>query len=304
MFRQVTIAVLGFSLLAGVAIAAPQAPELPPAPSDAQMRAIAQREFELGVEEILPMSPEQIEQFRATMKKTTEAMRQTEPPKLITRTERLNLEPGSVPPTLRIVPGYGSAVVFYDVSGAPWPIRSVTPGNPKLFAVTHESELAPFNLITISPLARHADTSLTIVLEDQSLPVILRLTTDDQEKGSLHDSLVSYQANMRGPKAEVPVVGGRQAQSVVDPTLLAFLDGIPPAGSVFRETLPKQDGVDVWEYKNEYYLRTKHSAVWPAWTGIINGTANYKVYRLPAVPSLMVSVGGSTQTLMIGDEQK
>lgn len=272
---------------------------LPPSPDDPQMQDLAQRQFELSTEQVLPLTPEQIRAFKSKVGDTTQAMRPLEPPKMVTRSAKLKLEPGVTPPALQVAPGYVSTVLFYDSSGAPWPITSITVGNANKFSVQHNENLKPGNMITVSPLSRHSHTNLAVTLQNQSLPVVLSVKTDDAERGAIHDSLVSFSATMRGPLAEKPTIGGVAATSVVDETMLGFVDGVPPASAKFLNCVPRTDGVSVWKYDGQIYVRSRHAAVWPAWNMVANGTGDVRVYKMPVVPSIMLSVNGATQTLSL-----
>jgi len=305
--RNAVAIVLGVGIisLGGMAYAAPdntgqkQTITLPPSPDDPQMQDLAQRQFELSTEQVLPLTPEQIRAFKAKVGDTTQAMRPLEPPKMVTRSAKLKLEPGVTPPALQVAPGYVSTVLFYDSSGAPWPITSITVGNANKFSVQHNENLKPGNMITVSPLSRHSHTNLAVTLQNQSLPVVLSVKTDDAERGAIHDSLVSFSATMRGPLAEKPTIGGVAATSVVDETMLGFVDGVPPASAKFMNCIPRTDGVSVWKYDGQIYVRSRHAAIWPAWNMVANGTGDVRVYKMPVVPSIMLSVNGATQTLSL-----
>lgn len=273
---------------------------LPPAPQSETMQDVAQRTYELSLEQVLPMTPEQIQAYLDRMKQTSEAIRDSEPPKMCTRTERLMLQPGATPPTVHIVPGYVSTVTFFDATGSPWPITSVTEGNSKWFSVQKPEDLEPGNMLTVSALARHAHSNITVTLKDETTPVVVRLTTDDRNKGAITDSLISFQADKRGPNASDPMVG-RKLKSVVSSNMLSFLDGVPPSGAVRMALSPSKDGVALWKLDKHLYLRTKYAAVWPAWSDVLSGTADYRVYELPIVPSIIVSIGGHTETLSIDE---
>lgn len=278
----------------------PPAITLPPSPNSASMQHLAQRLYELSVQEQMPLQDEQIRQFIERMGQTAEAMRPASPPQMRSRTERLILRPGSEAPVIQLVPGYVSTLTFADATGAPWPLTSVSNGNAKWFHVV-QPELPDGNMLTISPLARHADSNITVTLANETLPVIVRLRTDDRQEGAQTDSLVSMQIAKRGPKAAEPVVGGR-VESVVTPTMLAFLDGVPPTGAKTLVINPAKPDVDLWLFEGRYFLRSRYEAVWPAWSDMVSGAGGFRVYQIPPVPSFILSVNGRTETLSIGDE--
>jgi intracellular multiplication protein IcmK len=131
---------------------------------------------------------------------------------------------------------------------------------------------------------------------------VLQIKTDDRDVGAIHDGAVVFQATMRGPLAEKPMIGGVKATSTVDEIMLGFVDGIPPKGAEYLPCTPEFDGVGVWEYEGQLYVRTRHAAVWPAWTMVANGTGDIRVYKMPVVPSIILSKGGATHTLNIIQE--
>ncbi|MDD4456449.1 MAG: DotH/IcmK family type IV secretion protein [Syntrophotalea acetylenica] len=273
---------------------------LPPAPNSDSMQHLAQRLYELSVQEQMPLNDSQIRQFIDQMRQTSEAMRPANPPQMRSRTERLVLRPGSEAPVVQLVPGYVSTLTFADATGAPWPLTSVSNGNAKWFHVV-QPELPNGNMLTISPLARHADSNITVTLANETLPVVIRLCTDDRQQGAQTDSLVSMQIAKRGPNATDPVVGGH-VESAVSPTMLAFLDGVPPAGAKTLVFHPAKTDVDLWRHEDRYYLRSRYEAVWPAWSDMVSGAGGFRVYQIPPVPSCIVSINGRTEILNIGDE--
>ncbi|MCP4024111.1 MAG: hypothetical protein GY729_19875 [Desulfobacteraceae bacterium] len=256
--------------------------------------------FNESLIEVLPMSSDQIRTLKKRISGTEKAMRNVPPPKITSKTKRLSLSPGTTTCVVSLVAGYVSSLVFYDVTGASWPVTSVTNGNQNHFAVTRPQVL-PGNLLTVSALTEHGDTNLVITLEGHDIPVIIQLKTIDRVLGkeSRTDALIAFQVEHRGPYAKDPVFDD-PIETSIDDIMLSFVDGVPPAGATKVDLAPAKQGINVWSYDTYLYCRSRYSLVWPAWNQEASSAGgDFKVYRLPKVPSIMFSINGQYITLDI-----
>jgi len=271
--------------------------DLPPNIHD---QKILKDKFNESLMEVLPLSANQIEVLKKRISRTEKAMRNTPPPKIMSKTKRLSLSPGTKTPIVNLAAGYVSSLVFYDVTGEPWPVTSATNGNQKHFTVTRPQVL-PGNLLTASVLTEHGDTNLIVTLEGHDIPVVIQLRTIDRdpEKESRTDALIAFQIDHRGPNAKDPVFKDTMEMSI-DDIMLSFVDGAPPAGATEIALNPGKNGINVWSYQTYLYCRTRYALVWPAWNQHASSAGgDYKVYRLPQVPSIMFSINGQYTTLDI-----
>jgi intracellular multiplication protein IcmK len=274
----------------------------PPSLSGETEQQIIERAFRAATLEKLPMSPGQINEFQKKTDDVMEAIHPAPPPKMVSRSVKLILQPGSPAIKINMAPGYVSSLLVIDSTGAPWPISTVTVGNSKWFNVV-KPETSEGNLITLSPLTNHASSNLTITLQGKDIPLIVQLLVDGHTDSSIAleaDALVSFQVEGHGPKANPPVLGDTP-RSPASTELISFIDGVPPAGSVEISLIPSVPGVQAWEYAGQIYLRTRYPALSPAWSQIARGSGDLRVYVMPKVASLLVSVNGQAQSLMLSN---
>lgn len=261
-------------------------------------KEIITAKFQESKNELLPLTPEQIESFKNTFKETESAIRDMPPPTIVSKTTRVSLTPGSSIPVINMVPGYVSSLAFYDITGAAWPVTSQTIGNDTYFAVSRP-EVLPGNLLTVSPKTNYASTNLVVTIEGHDLPVSLQLKTVDAKQDRVTDGLIAFQIDQRGPNAVAPVIGDTTKSSISE-TMMSFVDNVPPAEAQRLNADPDYSGFSVWLFQDRLYVRTTYTLLWPAWDQTASGAGgNFKVYSLPNVPSIMISVDGKTQSLYL-----
>jgi len=256
-------------------------------------------QFKASLDEVLPLSPAQIGQLKNKMRSTEKAIRNRPAPQIASRTVRVSLTAGAKIPVIEMMPGYVTPVVVYDITGQPWPITSKTNGNKKFFTVTRP-EVPPLNHLNVSCLTEYANTNVVMTLEGHDYPVNIQIkTVDVQKKERKTAGQIALQVDQRGPNAVMPSIEDSTGSSVSD-VMLSFIDGVPPGEAERFNLEPENNGIKAWKYKESFYIRSRHPLVWPAWEEVDSGAGGqYKVYKIPSVPSLMVSVGGATRTLSL-----
>src|SRR3546814_7366607 len=89
------------------------------------------------MEQLLPMNPEQIGEARRAIDRSRAAsVKPLRPVVPVSRSLDLTLQPGETPPVIRTALGNVSTLTFSDITGAPWPVLSVTSRSEE-----HTSEL-------------------------------------------------------------------------------------------------------------------------------------------------------------------
>jgi len=249
---------------------------------------------------MMPLDDSQIQEYRERSDQRERALLPVSP-SLASRTARVSLEPGSAPVRVFTTANIATSLLIHDSTGQPWPITSVTNGGPSFFQVLRP-ELPDGNLLNITPTQAYGTTTLVVTMEKQDIPLVIRLESD-----SVHgperkaDALVLFQISQHGPRAKVPVI--EDIKETVNSSMLAFLDHVPPAGAVRVRMEPTPDKVQVWKLGANHYVRTSHSMMWPAWTAVVNGAGNMKCYEVPVTSRIMLSVGGTMQTLVLKDRE-
>jgi intracellular multiplication protein IcmK len=244
--------------------------------------------FNQALNGVFPLTPAQIKAYQRRLGKTREAIHPGPPPVMRSRTRKIDLSPGAAIPSINVTPNYVSTMVFLDASGAPWPISSVTVGNPTFFTVA-APDVKPRNLITISAMGSHLATNLAITLKGHTTPVIVSLSTNSARSAAL----TALRANSDGPLAKSPVFQTMEPAGA-NKTLLAFLDDVPPNGATRMTT--KVSGIEAWRFKHHLYLRTRMMPIWPAFVSVARGDQGVHVYSMPDVSSVMLTRDGERVT--------
>lgn len=295
----VLVAIFGLNFfLPCVAYTQEQAEDINSNPQKSNNRSMEDMVFDSSMKNLMPLTPEQIKKYQDKVKETQDAIKIDKPPEVSEKTKTIPIQPGKRSLKIAISPGYVSSIVFYDLTGEPWPITSVTIGDPNAYSVV-KPDLDPGNMITVSALKKYSNSNLIVTLQELSMPISLQISTNIDHADST-DSLISFRADQRGPMAKDPVVGPK-LEKTIDDVMLSFLDYVPPSGADKKNTTPKLSGVDVWEYNDVYYIRSRYSILWPAYRQAARGVGGVGVYVCSKVPKFVVSYDGRTQQISIKD---
>lgn len=248
--------------------------------------------FEMLLNQALPLSPDQIKEMRRLYDVVEEAKFTTPktPPTPISSSTRVNLEPGSLPPLIRLSAGFVSSINFIDTTGAPWPIASYGVGDPQAFNIQWDQRS---NTLFIQSLKFYAHGNMAIKLKDLDTPIMISLVSGQKEV----DFRVDLQVAGRGPQATAPIL----PQSVttpaqVNPMLINFLDGIPPQGST---KLDAGRYGEAWVYQNKMYFRSKLKLLSPAWTATVSSPDGTHVYEMMKTPLILGTENGVTVQIVL-----
>ncbi len=244
--------------------------------------------FQLLLTKALPLSPEQIKLLRKYYDISQQATAETPnaPPTPISSSSSVSLEPGMVPPVVRLSAGFVTSLVFTDSTGSPWPIVSYTLGDPSTYNIQWNQRS---NTMFIQSLSLYNHGNLAVTLQGNTTPVMISLVSGQKEV----DFRIDYQVAGRGPKASAPIVNnGGVGAANVSPILINVLDGIPPKGSTKLQVSGGHG--DAWLHNNKLYFRTKVTVLSPAWTGTVSSSDGTRVYEMMNTPSILASVNGQT----------
>ncbi len=246
-------------------------------------------DYSQALKDLFPMSPAEIQSFRATVDATRHAIHPGPAPVMQTRTLLLDLQPGAPVPVIRVAPGYVSSIVFLDSTGAPWPITSVTVGDAKWFSV-QAPKVDPQNLLTVSALGSHLASNIAVTLTHHTTPIVIALETSASDAAVL----TALRANEQGPNAKTPTLEP-EIPVGADGALLAFLDEVPPAGAIVLKSTNRD--VEAWQYQQGIYVRTHFAVISPAFISVVRGEAGVRVYHVPLTPSVIFSHRGMPLTV-------
>ncbi|GAB4222681.1 MAG: hypothetical protein Tsb005_15330 [Gammaproteobacteria bacterium] len=247
--------------------------------------------FQGVVENLLPMSPEQIVRLRRSYDQTQYAATVTPrlPPKPVALSKLVNLAPGSTPPVIRLAQGFITSLVFVDSTGAPWPIQAYDLGNPSAFNIQWDRES---NTMMIQASQPYTYGNLAVQLSKLSTPVMITLIPGQR--------VVDYRVDMRiqgiGPQATALPIGDG-LPTATDPLLLGILDGVAPSGSTVLEVTG--GNAQAWLSNGKIYLRSRLAVVSPGWISTVSSLDGMHVYELPQTSNVLVSDNGKLAQLRI-----
>lgn len=251
--------------------------------------------FVRGLTGAQPLSPERIGVVRQRALDTEEARTQKSPEGGAAKFRGLSLKPGSAIPVLEFFPGNVSVVTFLDSTGAPWPVLSYVVGNGEAFAVQRAGgeTAAAANILMITPTKQFADTSLAVTLEPET-PIVVKLKVSPNV--TKPDYLVTFRADAEGPRAS-SVYAAPEKNSLVDESMLSFLDGVAPEGASLLRSSDKS--VEAWEMNGNYYVRTGVQMLWPAFRRVVksSGASETWLYEMPKVNSVVLGTGSAPKTV-------
>lgn len=252
--------------------------------------------FEESLQHLMPLSEEQIYEYRQHSDRRERALLPVSP-HLNSRTVRVSLEPGKSPVTVQTTANIATSLVFHDCTGKPWPITSVTNGGPNFFQVLRP-ELQDGNLLNVMPMQDYGASTLVITLEGKDIPLVIRLESDSVRSPKRKaDALLLFQLAHRGPHAETPITNN--IQETVTSDMLAFLDHVPPKDAVIVKTKSKYEKLTIWKYQDKHYIRTNHTLMWPAWSAVVNGAGNIKCYEVPITSRFILSCDGTMESVLL-----
>ncbi len=243
--------------------------------------------FKAALEKISPLSPQQIDKTRKTLDAADKAQNgPLAPIQPVTRSIRLSMKPGEMPPAIKVKPGWVSSITFSDVTGQPWPVMSVTRGNPDAYEVLSSGKPGSTNIITISTKQPYISSNIAVTLIGAPVPLMISL----DPTGSDVDFRVDAQVDGRGPNASFDMGMSQGLAPTNDAAMLAFLDGVPPDGA---RKLKVGDGeVQAWKYNDMLYVRTSRTMLSPAYVSKQSNVSGTNVYVLNEAPVLLLSDTG------------
>ncbi|MBS0286293.1 MAG: type IV secretion protein IcmK [Proteobacteria bacterium] len=245
-----------------------------------------QQAFNALMDEVLPLSPDQIKDLHRFYDLTLQAKATTPapPPTPNFTSIVVNLEPGSQPPVIRLSAGFVTSVLFVDSTGASWPIAAYSIGDPQNFNIQWDQKS---NALFIQSMKQYSHGNLAVRLWGLDTPVMVTLVSGQRNV----DFRVDLQVLGRGPDAKPPVVETLN-NAKVNPLLINILDGIPPRDSV-KLSVTGGHG-EAWLADGRVYFRTKLTVLSPAWTATVSSPDGTHVYEMMLTPFILASQNGKT----------
>ncbi len=243
-----------------------------------QSESLSKTAFDSMVNELLPLTPNQIRRLKNMFAASQEASASPPgmPPRPVATSQFVNLAPGSTPPVVRLAQGFVSSVMFIDSTGAPWPIAAFDIGDPNSFNIQWNKK---DNMLMIQAKRQYVYGNLAVRLEGLATPVMITLVPGQKA--------VDYRVDMRvegiGPDATY-VPNGQGIPHVQNDQLLRVLDGVTPDGATILDV--SGGTAKAWSIGDKMFLRTKYTLLSPSWLSTLSsadGTNAYELYRSPLI---------------------
>ncbi len=177
-------------------------------------------------------------------------------------------------------------MTFSDITGQPWPVLSVTTGNPQAYAAQSAGEEGKTNIIVVNAIQEWVPGNLAVTLVGHPVPITLAIRQGEPEV----DYRLDVRLDARGPNAAQDIVGTTSLAPTNDSTMIKFLDGVPPQGA--RRMKTTSPDVEAWRFEDLLYVRTRGDILSPAYTSRSSNVSGVNVFTLVDSPVVIVSAGG------------
>jgi intracellular multiplication protein IcmK len=258
--------------------------------TNAQQPNVYDQAFSGVVNQLLPMSSEQIAKLREVFTESQQAAATPPgvPPKPTSTSLLVNLSPQATAPVIRLGAGYITSLVFIDATGQPWPIAAYSVGDPSAFNIQWDHK---GNTLLVQSSTFYKRSNLAVILRDLNTPVMITLISGQ--------TAVDYRVDLRIPGAGPNAIFiSNGIPDAVNPVLFDVLNGIPPKGS---KELKVSGGGDsqAWLLNKKLYLRTNLNVVSPGWQATMSSIDGTHAYQLQPSPIILALQYGKDKTIKL-----
>lgn len=257
--------------------------------ADLQKKRVKQRLFNNALDNLMPLSPDQVKVLLGRFKDSREvAETPIAIPEPRTIVQTISLDPGQPPEIIKLSPGYVTTVSILDMTGAPWAIQDLSWAGK----ITIDPPEEGGHVIRIIPSTTHGSGNISLRLVDLTTPVTFRFQAGLDEVYYRYDARIPKQ----GPLAKTPIIdyGGIQTVAGTDDNLVAVLDGTIGVDAEGEKI--KVEGTDgrttAWRISDMIYLRTPLTLLSPAWNQSATSADGTNVYTLDDTPVVLLSDEG------------
>lgn len=304
--KHILLGLISASLLfTGVAVAASNAQPLsltsmqqaensPNAKLFGQPSPQSKAAFNAMASQSMPLTPAQIIKLHKMLDATqaATAASATTPPVPVTTTRMVSLQPGTLPPVIRLAQGFVSSLVFVDNTGQPWPITSYDVGNSQAFNV--QAPQKGGNTLMIQAMSPYTYGNMAVKLQGLTTPIMLTLIPGQKQM----DYRADLHVEKSGPNAKA-TAGGSGLPAPASNVLLTVLNGVTPKGAKVLQA--SDPGTEAWSMGSKMFLRTKLTVVSPGWISMMRSADGTVAYEMQKTPSVLVSESGKLVNLKIED---
>jgi hypothetical protein len=251
---------------------------------------------------LLPLSGNQIHQFRQLDRKTQDGANEPVVP-VDGITQVITVDPDSgETPTIHLSAGYGCSLTVVDGAGQPWPIMSAAIGSGQRFNVTNIEKGHYVPTVVISDLLPHAQSNLLVTLEGLKTPIPIQLVSGGHIKDG--HKVVDYRVilRVRGmAPGSLPSTFSASPNRGTTAALLQALYGTMPtaAASLKVEGAPAYSYTRAWLLNGQLWIRTHARLLAPAWIATESGANGATAYVLPKTHALLLHFDGRNTTVEV-----
>lgn len=248
---------------------------------------IRTKAFNAAITGLIPLNPDEIRKLLERYDQTRQAVETPiyPYPKPEIVTQDISLDPGSLPPVLKLATGHVTVVNFVDASGAPWPIQDISwAGNFEVIKAEEGS-----HRVTISPMSDFAYGNLSVQLLGLKTGVSFTLETQREKVYYRFDARLQED----GPNAKpslIPTSG--PSLSAGGGVMNAVLEGVPPKGGEKLSVEGVDGRTSAYVVNKITYVRTPLTLLSPSWTASVSSADGMNVYSLKNASVLLLSDKG------------
>lgn len=252
--------------------------------------------YQDAVGDVLPFEPEQIRDFKQRVDAAGRA--RAAPPRpfdVRNRSLQLSTAPDAKLPVLALYPNLATTVVVLDATGQPWPIEKIGTSGTRGKADYIAAEQIGIATVLVSSGVHNAYGTVDLKLQDLDRTVKLLVT-----HGWVNDSVdgqVEIHLDLMGPLA-APQLHARQTLPKIDPTLLDFLNGIPPSNAVALNLSGDPTG-RAWSYQGKVVLLTQNPLISPNPIAQTQSSSGRKLYMIDPIDIVLVSIAGRQAEIVV-----
>lgn len=258
--------------------------------------------FEAALQGLLPLKPEEVRILLERFDRTQESVEVPiyPAPKPLMTVDTLTMDPGSQPKVIKTGLGHITVVNFIDITGKPWPVRTISWAGDFEVMESTVAEDEYENVLKITPQNEYARGNMSVSLVGLQTPIIMILETNRDEVHYRFDATIPEQ----GPFAETPLIDRGITLAAGRADVSALLQGMIP-NSALKLNVSGIDGrTTAYNYNGMTYLRTPLTLLSPAWRNSATSADGMRVYEIQNTPVVLLSDKGKMVRAQLSDREE
>lgn len=262
---------------------------------------VRQEAFEAALEGLMPLRPSEIRTLLERFDRTQESVETPiyPDPKPEMEIVTIPLDPGSVPPSVKMAYGHVTTMTIVDSTGSPWPIQDVSWAGDFEIMGGQGTEGDYSHILRITPQSEFASGNMSLKLVGLETPVILILQTSRDMVHYRFDAIIPEM----GPLANVPLIEGGLTIKAGDPDIATILRGVTPPNAEQLDVTGVDQRTRAYRYNDLTYVRTPLTLLSPTWSHSVASTDGMRVYALESTPVLLFSDRGRTVRAYLSEQR-